>query len=280
MPHWVQAWHQRLQRVSMLPSVRLPVQSSMWAEMGGMPEGSKLDTVREQIQHSIQQALKDYAQTVREHERNLPEQLLQALQGTEEVLTAELRDLFVRLQEQERRLEELQLISPGATESILPTGANHLPEQGRLLRCYCENILERFHTLQHCAHRLKLLLDTLNLWLHRKHFQTDSTGQLELRVMDRNGELRQPLSLDKLSSGEQQLVYLLGLLIFDTQPKQLVLLDEPELSLHPAWQDDFFPLLQQICELNGCYLLMATHSPSLVGDDWNIVCELADQVEN
>ena len=98
--------------------------------------------------------------------------------------------------------------------------------------------------------------------------------------MDRNGELRQPLSLDKLSSGEQQLVYLLGLLIFDTQPKQLVLLDEPELSLHPAWQDDFFPLLQQICELNGCYLLMATHSPSLVGDDWNIVCELVDQVEN
>ena len=280
MPHWLQEWHQHLQRVSMLPSVRLPVQSSMWAEMGRVPEGSKLDTVREQIQHSVQQALKDYAQTVREHERNLPGQLIQALQGTEEVSTEESRDLFEHLQEQERCLEELQLISPGATESILPTGATYLPEQGRLLRCYCENILERFHTLQHCPHRLKLLLDTLNLWLHRKHFQTDSTGQLELRVMDRNGELRQPLSLDKLSSGEQQLVYLLGLLIFDTQPKQLVLLDEPELSLHPAWQDDFFPLLQQICELNGCYLLMATHSPSLVGDDWNIVCELADQVEN
>ena len=224
--------------------------------------------------------MQDYAQTVCEHERNLPERLLQALQGTEEVSTEELRDLFERLQGQERCLEELQLISPGATESILPTGATYLPEQSRLLRCYCENILERFYMLQHCAHRLKLLLDTLNLWLHRKHFQTDSTGQLELRVMDRNGELRQPLSLDKLSSGEQQLVYLLGLLIFDTQPKQLVLLDEPELSLHPAWQDDFFPLLQQICELNGCYLLMATHSPSLVGDDWNIVCELADQVEN
>ena len=61
VPHWVQAWHQRLQRVSMLPSVRLPVQSSMWAEMGRVPEGSKLDTVREQIQHSVQQALKDYA---------------------------------------------------------------------------------------------------------------------------------------------------------------------------------------------------------------------------
>ena len=97
--------------------------------------------------------------------------------------------------------------------------------------------------------------------------------------MDRSSELRQPLSLDKLSSGEQQLVYLLGLLIFDTQPKQLVFLDRPELSLHLAWQDDFLPLLQQICDLNSCYLLLATHSPSLVGDDWNIVCELADQVE-
>ena len=92
----------------------------------------------------------------------MPGQLIQALQGTEEVSTEELRDLFERLQEQERCLGELQLISPGATQSILPTGATYLPEQGRLLRCYCENILERFHTLQHCAHRLKLLMDTLN----------------------------------------------------------------------------------------------------------------------
>ena len=66
----------------MLPSVRLPVQPSMWAEMGGVPEGSNLDTVWEQIQHAVQQALKDYTQTVREHELNLPEQLLQALQVT------------------------------------------------------------------------------------------------------------------------------------------------------------------------------------------------------
>ena len=72
--------------------------------MGGVPEGSNLDTVWEQIQHSVQQALRDYAQTVREHERNLPRQLIQALHGSEEVSTAELRDLFVRLQEQERCL--------------------------------------------------------------------------------------------------------------------------------------------------------------------------------
>ena len=82
----------------MLPSVRFPIQSSMWAEMGGVPGGSNLDTVREQIQHSVQQALKDYTQTVREHERSLPEQLLQALQGTEEVSTEELPDIFGRLQ--------------------------------------------------------------------------------------------------------------------------------------------------------------------------------------
>ena len=100
----------------------------MWDEMGGMSEGSKPDTVREQIQHSVQQSSKDYAQTVREHERNLPQPLLQALQGTEEVSIGELRDLFGRLQEQERCLEELQLISLGTTESIPPTGANYLSE--------------------------------------------------------------------------------------------------------------------------------------------------------
>ena len=66
--------------------------------MGGVPEGSNLDTVWEQIQHSVQQALKDYTQTVCEHERSLPEQLLQALQVTEEVSTEELPDIFGRLQ--------------------------------------------------------------------------------------------------------------------------------------------------------------------------------------
>jgi hypothetical protein len=51
------------------------------------------------------------------------------------------------------------------------------------------------------------------------------------------------------------------LLIFDTQSKQLVLLDEPKLLLHPAWQDDLLPLFQQICELNEYHPLMAAPFP-------------------
>ena len=117
----------------------------------------------------MQQSLKDYAQTVREHERNLPEQLLQALQGTEEVSTAELRDLFVRLQEQERCLG-IAIDQPWC-DGEQPTFLSRVD-------CYATvNILERFHASAR-AHRLKLLLDTLNLWLHRKHFQTDSMCQL------------------------------------------------------------------------------------------------------
>lgn len=276
-PPWLKVWRQKLHRICLLPSARLPGEVSSWSEAAA-EEGSKLELVCQRIKESIRGTLQEYAKTVREHERSLPRILLQALAEEDgRVHTEQLEVLLAELRWQEQRLQDLQLISPGITEKLLPESAAEA--QGRLLRCYYQDILSRFSTLEPCAKRLQLFLQTLNSWFYRKHFQTDSLGRLELRVLDRHGQARQSLALDKLSSGEQQLLYLLGLLVFDALPQQLILLDEPELSLHPAWQDDFLELLQQICELNDSYLLLATHSPSLVGEDWNLVCELADQVE-
>jgi len=44
------------------------------------------------------------------------------------------------------------------------------------------------------------------------------------------------LKLTDLSSGEQQEVVMLYELLFCVQPGTLVLIDEPELSLHVVWQ--------------------------------------------
>lgn len=45
----------------------------------------------------------------------------------------------------------------------------------------------------------------------------------------------------------------------------IVLLDEPELSLHPQWQEDFLPLIKTVFSgYKNCHFIVATHSPSIV----------------
>lgn len=78
---------------------------------------------------------------------------------------------------------------------------------------------------------------------------------------------KQTLTPYELSSGEKQmLIILLKVLIQDNQP-YILLMDEPEISLHLSWQVD---LIDHIRKLNeNCQVIIATHSPSIVQKGWN-----------
>ncbi len=75
------------------------------------------------------------------------------------------------------------------------------------------------------------------------------------------------LTLDKLSSGEKQmLVILTNALVQDKEPF-ILLMDEPEISLDIDWQ---YKLISTIRTLNpNCQLFIATHSPGIFGDGWS-----------
>jgi len=70
------------------------------------------------------------------------------------------------------------------------------------------------------------------------------------------------ISAYQLSSGEKQiLIILLNILLQENQPF-IVLMDEPEISLHLTWQ---FDLIRMIRTLNkNCQLIIATHSPAII----------------
>jgi predicted ATP-binding protein involved in virulence len=87
------------------------------------------------------------------------------------------------------------------------------------------------------------------------------------------------LELGELSSGEQHEVVLLYELIFNTAPNNMVLIDEPEISLHVAWQKEFVKDLLKIIELQGFQVMMATHSPSIINDRWDLVHVLEKKEE-
>lgn len=85
-----------------------------------------------------------------------------------------------------------------------------------------------------------------------------------------------PLNLTELSSGEQQEVVLLYELLFKVQPGTLVLIDEPELSLHVVWQKQFLDDLFNIVALQKINIIVATHSPQIINNHWDLTVDLED----
>ncbi len=81
--------------------------------------------------------------------------------------------------------------------------------------------------------------------------------------------------MSALSSGEQHEVVLLYELLFRFEPDSLVLIDEPEISLHVAWQKKFLEDLAKITELASLDVLIATHPPELIHKRWDLTVELA-----
>ena len=74
------------------------------------------------------------------------------------------------------------------------------------------------------------------------------------------------ISLEQLSSGEKQLLLiLLKVFLLEKQPA-IVLMDEPEVSLHIRWQREIIDRLRQLNP--QCQLIISTHSPSIFSSGW------------
>ena len=80
-------------------------------------------------------------------------------------------------------------------------------------------------------------------------------------------------SINKLSSGEKQIVFRGGFLLKDSNKADgaIVLIDEPELSLHPRWQMKILEFFRRIFEnIDGkqrSQLFVSTHSPFILHND-------------
>ena len=85
----------------------------------------------------------------------------------------------------------------------------------------------------------------------------------DLTVTKSQGEM---IGLENLSSGERQILYIFLKVINASVKESLLLMDEPEISLHMAWQE---MLIDKILEVNpNQQLIIVTHSPAIVMNGW------------
>jgi len=92
----------------------------------------------------------------------------------------------------------------------------------------------------------------------------EDTSELTFNALDRVGSIViNNRDITSLSSGEQQLLILFSYIAFNSQDGKIFIIDEPELSLHIKWQEDFISYLEQIAP-KKTQIILATHSPILV----------------
>ncbi len=56
----------------------------------------------------------------------------------------------------------------------------------------------------------------------------------------------------------------------------MVLIDEPEISLHVAWQKEFLNDLQEIINIQNMPVVIATHSPQIIDGNWELTVDLEE----
>ncbi|MDE9195217.1 AAA family ATPase [Klebsiella pneumoniae] len=73
------------------------------------------------------------------------------------------------------------------------------------------------------------------------------------------------MDLRKMSSGEINVFLMLIKINSEIENNSIIMIDEPEISLHPAWQNKILPSIEScFSQYNGCHFIIATHSPQVV----------------
>lgn len=79
-----------------------------------------------------------------------------------------------------------------------------------------------------------------------------------------SNDIKDDIKLDELSTGEQQLfIRALSLKMMGLKDS-IILIDEPETSLHPNWQNHILKVYQNIAKEGNNQLIIATHSPQII----------------
>ncbi|HKM13376.1 MAG TPA: ATP-binding protein [Candidatus Methanomethylophilaceae archaeon] len=131
-----------------------------------------------------------------------------------------------------------------------------------------DDYIERTYPL---SESVVVFKDILNEMFHRKTMIINEKDHLVFRLD--NGE---DLPLSALSSGERNVVIIMYRLLFQTAEGSIAVIDEPENSLHIEWQQKLSNTFLDIARLRNLQFIVATHSPQIIHDKWDVARELRD----
>ncbi|MDQ3915012.1 MAG: AAA family ATPase [Actinomycetota bacterium] len=238
-------------------------------ETYGRPQDGVASAV---VQHAkelagqIQRDLARSAQLSQQLDRTFPNRLLTPSNRPPPPPEA-IRERFALHNDRRNRLMEAALLDMGE-EVPLPERELDDPER-RILWTYLEDVEQKLSVFDRLLSRIELFKEIINSRFVNKRILVDNQGGF--RFETDQGLL---LSPDDLSSGEQHELVLTYHLLFRAKEGSLVLIDEPEISLHVTWQQKFLEDVERIARVADLDFILATHSPQVIHDRWDLAVAL------
>lgn len=211
----------------------------------------------------------EYAKRAQELDQHFPHRLIM---NDHQFLPP--KDVKRKLAALEWRQAELSKIGILASFSgpQFPSDVDSLPpEKLETISLFVQDSERKLDTFNDLAIRCSALLKLINEKF--KHKQLMINRDEGLIAIDSFGH---PIPITALSSGEQHELVITYELLFRTPSNTLLLIDEPEISLHVAWQKSFINDLLYISQIVGFESIVATHSPFIVGDNFELMVILDD----
>ena len=242
---------------------------------------------RTEIGRTIAKYVKDISNVISEEQnkagviassldRSFPSRLVSELVTRGNVTTP--KDTLDKLIEVDKMNKSLH--SVGLTEYKKDSILNGLPQIDStiltVLSLYADDMKKKLDAYSNIQAKLQLFLSIINSRFANKKCVLNRKGEFSFITEYTTDNARKIKEIEPtlLSSGEQNEFVLFYDLLFNCDEKNLILIDEPELSLHIKWQQMMISDLVTICNHNRLNVLIATHSPDLIGNHWSLVQKL------
>jgi len=218
---------------------------------------------------SVQEIQAKYGTFSQQLDSSFPMRVIQAKPATS-INSAELASKLEELEQSRQRIIAAGLLVTQDHASPIFGPQQPVDETTKsILSLYAEDIEKKLGVFDEITAKVELFKELVNKRFAYK--QLDVERQAGFRFRTTAGLQLLPTDL---SSGEQHELVLLYELLFKTKPNALILIDEPELSLHVAWQVEFLKDLARVIKLSSFDVILATHSPQIINDRWDLAIEL------
>jgi AAA domain, putative AbiEii toxin, Type IV TA system len=221
------------------------------------------------LAEKLRDAMTENSRTSQVLDSSFPRRVLEGVEEMQLVTEDEIRARYDQQNSLRERLSEIAVLDVASEVPLLPE--RPLADWERVFVWqYLDDTDRKLATFKVLLDRVALLRDIVNSrFLYKKMIINRSVGFL---FKTDNGRTIDP---SDLSSGEQHELVLFYDLLFKVDPNSLVLIDEPEISLHVAWQQSFISDIQRVSQIADLQFIVATHSPQVIHHWWDQAAELA-----
>ncbi len=203
-------------------------------------------------------------------DRTFPARLVNPTLQKQNVAEDDLRKKLVELEHKRLYLTTTGLLDQEGTDSIQVQDQDQINENTKVvLSVYAEDTEKKLGVFDELANKIDLLKRIINKrFLYKEMTISKDEGFV---FTNAKGVV---LSPNDLSSGEQHELILFYELLFKVAPGSLILIDEPEISLHVVWQEQFLEDVLAVTRLSNIDVLLATHSPDIIAGRRDLMVEL------